>query len=146
MSGVMFIDDSRGDGRQFFGGRVCQLWQRTALAALTCQFLPSATPISVLLPLGQGQSRGHSWHRRRQAPGLSWVIATPDRLAWWHGDCAIAGVADGYRNRAEQYEGITIKTLMIVRPGMIAATAGVKDLHKVALNAAGAQKGALCGS
>jgi hypothetical protein len=146
MSGMMFIDDSRSDGRQFCVGRVCQLWQRTALAALPCQFLPSATPISVLLPLRQGQSLDDSWHRRCQAPGLLWVIATPDRVAWWHGDCAIAGVADGYRNRAERYEGITMKTLMIVRPGMIAATAGVKDLHKVALNAAGALKGALCGS
>ena len=93
-----------------------------------------------------GQSLGHSWHRRRQAPGLLWVIATPDRVAWWHGDCAIAVVADGYRNRAEGYEGITMKTLMIVRPGMIAATVGMKDLHKVAFNAAGALKGALCGT
>lgn len=81
-----------------------------------------------------------------QAPGLLRVIATPNRVAWWHGDCAIEGVAEGYRNRAEGYEGITMKTLMIVRPGMIAATAGMKDLHKVALNAAGALKGALCGS
>jgi len=81
-----------------------------------------------------------------QAPGLLWVIATPNRVAWWHGDCAIAGVADGYRNRAEGYEGITRKTLMIVRPGMIAATVGMKDLHKVAFNAAGALKGALCGT
>jgi hypothetical protein len=39
-----------------------------------------------------------------------------------------------------------MKTLMIVRPGMIAATARMKDLHKVALYAAGALKGALCGS
>jgi hypothetical protein len=116
------------------------------LYLIPCQFLPSATPISVLLPLWQGQSLGHSWHRRRQAPGLLWVIATPDRVAWWHGDCAIAVVADGYRNRAEGYKGITKKTLMIVRPGMIAATVGVKDLHKVAPNAAGALKGALCGS
>ena len=39
-----------------------------------------------------------------------------------------------------------MKMLMIVRPGMIAATVGVKGVHKVALNAAGALKGALCGS
>jgi hypothetical protein len=70
-SGVMFIDNSRIDGRQFFGGRVCQLWQRTALAALPCQFLPSATPISVLLPLWQGQPLGHSWH---QMVSSAWIV------------------------------------------------------------------------
>jgi len=37
-------------------------------------------------------------------------------------------------------------TLMIVRPGKIVATLGVKGLPKVALIAAGALKGALCGS
>jgi hypothetical protein len=35
---------------------------------------------------------------------------------------------------------------MTLRPEMIAATVGVKGLPKVALNAAGALKGALCGS
>lgn len=39
-----------------------------------------------------------------------------------------------------------MKTLMVVSPGMIAATVGMKGLPKVALNAAGALKGALCGS
>jgi hypothetical protein len=39
-----------------------------------------------------------------------------------------------------------MKTLMIVRPGMIAATVGMKDLHKVAFSAAGTLKGVLCGT
>jgi hypothetical protein len=58
MSDVIFIDDSRSDGRHFFGGRVCQLQQHSALAALPCQFLsfgranfcPSDVPISLFLP------------------------------------------------------------------------------------------------
>jgi hypothetical protein len=53
MSGVMFIDDSRSDGRQFCGGEFVSyssvlLWQ-----SCRANFCPSTAPISVLLPLGQ---------------------------------------------------------------------------------------------
>src|SRR6266850_2448859 len=96
-------------GVEFVSYNSILLWQ-----PCRANFRPSAVPISVLLMSqflcfcrsGRGQSLGHSWHQSRQAPGLSWVLATPDRGAWWHGDCAIAGGTDGYQNRAEQYGGI----------------------------------------
>jgi hypothetical protein len=48
-----------------------------------------------------GTFLGNSWHRIAPGSGLSWVLATPDRVAWWHGDCAIAGGADGCRDHAQ---------------------------------------------
>jgi tol-pal system protein YbgF len=51
----------------------------------------------------------------------SWILVDFSHAGSLHGGTAIAiSREDGYRNLAEQYGGITMKTLMIVLPGMIA--------------------------
>ena len=54
MSGVMFIDDSRSDGRQFCGGEFVSYSSVLRWQSCRDNFCTSAAPVSVLLSLGQG--------------------------------------------------------------------------------------------
>ena len=99
--GVMVIDDSLSDDRQFFGGEFVSYGSVLLWRPCRANFCPSAVPISVLLPLRQGHFLAIPGIELRHAPGLSWVLAIPDRVASWHGDCAFAGGENGYQDRAE---------------------------------------------
>lgn len=54
MSGVIFIEDSRSDGRQFCGGQFVSYTSVLFWQSCRANFCPSAASISVLPPLGEG--------------------------------------------------------------------------------------------
>jgi hypothetical protein len=89
--------------------------------SLICQFPSSRQTIFRTSAALAGTATRQSLALKRQASGLSWVIAAPDRVALWHGDCALAGIESGYRGSRELYRGLlTMLVPMIHFPGKIA--------------------------
>ncbi len=104
----------------------CDRWRPGSWTTLICQFPSFRQTIFRTSAALAGTAARQFLALKRQASGLSWVIAAPDRVTLWHGDCALAGIEGGDRGSTEMHKGIlTMAALIISRPGMIAVLLSV---------------------